>query len=270
MASYHQVQRQTSQSDAEYSPPQEISDYWTEYFNNNQFEHFGYPLKQLLFPALDPSLAFLAHGSYGSAFQSVLDNRNAWSMLIEENPVKFYYNTLFPYLVYALRQLSNLMETVSKNLVFVLNAEYGIQSVLNSVVINNEEDIWIMFDITYEAVKQSIFQIGSQRGVSVKLITLSYPITNESVLLDLTNFLEKHPNASLACMEHITSPTGIVFPISEIIKICRNHGVLSLIDGAHGIGQVNLKLNELDPDFYVTNCHKWLCSARGAAVLCIL
>lgn len=40
-----------------------------------------------------------------------------------------------------------------------------------------------------------------------------------------------------------------------------------LIDGAHALGMLPINLQQLQPDFYVSNCHKWLCGARGSAMM---
>lgn len=40
-----------------------------------------------------------------------------------------------------------------------------------------------------------------------------------------------------------------------------------LIDGAHVVGQIPLNLTDIDPDYYFSNGHKWLCSAKGSAFL---
>jgi selenocysteine lyase/cysteine desulfurase len=52
-----------------------------------------------------------------------------------------------------------------------------------------------------------------------------------------------------------------------MIKACGELGVLSMVDGAQGVGMVPLDLLKADPDFFVSNCHKWLHVPRGCAIL---
>ena len=63
--------------------------------------------------------------------------------------------------------------------------------------------------------------------------------------------------AKLAMFDTVVTFPGIRLPWEELVKACQELGVLSLIDGAHGIGHIDLThLASVSPDFFTSNCYK--------------
>jgi selenocysteine lyase/cysteine desulfurase len=68
-------------------------------------------------------------------------------------------------------------------------------------------------------------------------------------------------------VSHITSRLGIVLPVRELCALAREHGILSVIDGAQAIGQTPVDVRELGCDVYVASPHKWLLAPKGTGFL---
>lgn len=60
---------------------------------------------------------------------------------------------------------------------------------------------------------------------------------------------------------------GVIVPFQRMISILRQNNILSVVDGAHAIGQIPLNIKEIEPDFFATNCHKWLYTPKSSAIL---
>ena len=59
----------------------------------------------------------------------------------------------------------------------------------------------------------------------------------------------------------------MILPIPEIVLEAKSRGIKTIIDGAHVPAHIDLDINNLDPDYYVGACHKWLCCPKGVSFL---
>ena len=107
---------------------------------------------------------------------------------------------------------------------------------------------------------------SQRRGFEVKRVSIPVPVSTHA------NFVERFwrevsSRTRVIFLSHITSPTGLIFPVAEICRRARDAGIMTIIDGSHAPGQIPLNLRGIDPDFYVGITHKWLCAPRGSAFL---
>jgi isopenicillin-N epimerase len=73
--------------------------------------------------------------------------------------------------------------------------------------------------------------------------------------------------ARLFVVDAITSPTGLVFPVEELVRHAKREGALVLVDAAHAPNHIALGFGALGADWVTGNLHKWMFAARGTAVL---
>lgn len=57
----------------------------------------------------------------------------------------------------------------------------------------------------------------------------------------------------VAIIDSIASCPGVLLPWKELVEICKEEGVMSVIDAAHSIGQeLDINLKDADPDFWIS------------------
>ncbi|XDG09821.1 hypothetical protein ABKA04_009436 [Annulohypoxylon sp. FPYF3050] len=170
--------------------------------------------------------------------------------------------------------VAKLLNAPTDTVVFVPNATVGVNTILRNITWNSDsKDEILYFSTIYGACGNTIDCIvdSSDNLVSAREVRLTYPLEDEEVIAALRDAIhasiQSKKRARVCFFDTVSSLPSIRLPFEQITKVCREAGILSLIDGAQGIGMIDIDLEALDPDFFVSNCHKWLYVPRSCAVL---
>lgn len=219
---------------------------------------------------LDPSITFLNHGSYGAMPKPVQAAQQALRDRLERQPVLFLGRELPGELSSALAQVAGYLGAEPQDLAFVPNATFGVNLVARSLErVLRPGDQVLGNDHEYGACANAWEAVCGRSGA--RYVELPLPMPDETTD-GADAYLERiwagvTPRTRVLFLSHITSPTAIRLPVEALVARAREAGILTLIDGAHAPGQLDLDLGALGADFYTGNAHKWLCAPKGAAVL---
>jgi len=215
--------------------------------------------------ALDPGVTFLNHGSFGSCPKPVRLVQTQYRDRLEAEPIDFLVRELEPLLDGARTALAQFVGATNSNLVFVSNATSGVNAVLRSLRFEPDDEL-LVTNQEYNACRNVLNYVAEFWGAKVVVVHAPFPLNapaqwTEAIAQAIT------PKTRIALIDHVTSQTGLVSPIADMIVALRAKGVLVLVDGAHAPGMIPLHLDQWAPDFYTGNCHKWICAPKGAAFL---
>lgn len=224
---------------------------------------FGLPLRRRFL--LERGTAFLNHGSFGATPRAVLAAAARWRLRMEANPDRFLRDVRPGALRAAAGRLARFLHANERDVVFVENATSGVNAVLMSLEFAPGDQI-LATTHTYNAVRQTIREVCRRTGAKLVEARIELPVVNKKYLEDsIKNKLSRRTR--LLVLDHISSPTGLTFPVKRIAAAARARGARVLVDGAHAPGQLALDIPSLGVDWYAGNCHKWLFAPKGCGFL---
>jgi isopenicillin-N epimerase len=227
---------------------------------------FGHGLRE--YWSLDPAVTFLNHGSYGATPRYVQAVQTEWRTQMEAEPVRFMQDELPASYDAARNTLAKFVGAARENLVFVESATAGANAVLQSIDWQPGDKV-VIANHGYPALKNTLRYLAGRYQLQVIEANVPWPIKDAGEVVH-AYLAAIAGGARLLVVDHIFSPLAIETPLVEIAAACRAHGVKLLVDGAHSPVLLPLDIDSLfasGVDWYVGNCHKWLCAPKGAAFL---
>ncbi len=214
---------------------------------------------------LDASVTCLNHGMLGACPSVVLERQSELRARLERQPAAFILRELNPLLDDARQALADLLSCRTDDLALVPNVTTALSSVLRSRAFSPGDEI-LTTDHAYLSCTNLLDFIARQTGARVVTARVPVPLSGPDEVVDAV-LARVTPRTRLAVLDHVTSPTAIVFPIATLVQRLAAQGIDTVVDGAHAPGMLALDVEALGAAYYVGDCHKWLCSPRGAGFL---
>ena len=203
---------------------------------------------------LDPDVVYLNHGSFGACPRPVFERYQEWQRELEREPVQFITSRLPDLLGAARAELGAFVGAPADDLVFVPNATTGVNIAARALELRPGDEV-LATDLEYGACDLTWQHVCERAGARYVRAGVS----------DILEHVSERTRAVF--LSHVTSETALLLPVEDVVARAGAEGLVTIVDGAHAVAQVDLDLAALGADFYAGTCHKWLCGPKGSGFL---
>lgn len=210
---------------------------------------------------LDPSRLFMNIGTTGSMPSAVLTNLDANTRLIARDPT-VTFNT---------QEMRNTIAAGfgadPNEIVMSFNTTDGMSKILNGCVFGKHDEI-ITTNMEHPGGNSPMQMTADRRGVVLKRVNLpTNDVCSDAEILRRFEELYRKNKTRAICFSSPPFLTGIRMPEKELCAWAAEKGLISIIDGAHGPGMLNLNFHDIGCDFYAGAGHKWQCGPGQTGIL---
>ncbi|WP_229473737.1 aminotransferase class V-fold PLP-dependent enzyme [Pseudoduganella lurida] len=214
-------------------------------------------------------VAMLDNGYWGSMARPVVA---AYQRHVEEvNRGNALYGRLeFPAEYEAARgAVANALGVHQDEVVLTLGATEALQALIGGYNRLERGDTVLCADIDYDNMLTTMHWLRQRRGVNVVRIALPEPATYDAVIDCYAQAIAMYPKLRMMLLTHVNHRNGMVLPVAEIGSMARTRGIDVICDTAHGFGQLDMRIPDLQVDFAGINLHKWIGAPVGIGAIYI-
>jgi isopenicillin-N epimerase len=214
---------------------------------------------------LDPNITFLNHGSFGACPKPIFEEYQRLQLELESEPVYFIQKKQATYLKIAKDSLAMYIGCNANDFFFTPNPTFAMNTIMRSLHLEAGDEI-LTTNHEYGAMDRTWNFYCKKSGAKYIRQNISLPVfSKEQMLEEFWSGLTS--KTKIVFLNQISSATALIFPVKDICDKARELGLITIIDGAHVPGQMDLDLTELNPDFYTGTLHKWMLAPKGSSFL---
>ncbi|GGC85134.1 aminotransferase class V [Flavobacterium lutivivi] len=214
---------------------------------------------------LDKNITFLNHGSFGACPKPIFDEFQRFQLELENDPVHFIQKKLPVYLKEAKKPLAKFIGCEMEDFFFTPNPTFAINTVMRSLNLQKDDEI-LTTNHEYGAMDRTWNFFCKKTGAKYIRQEIKLPIVSKEQIIE--EFWKGYTSKTkVVFLNHISSSTALIFPVKEICDKAQELGLITIVDGAHVPGHIDLNITELNPDFYTGTLHKWMLAPKGSSFL---
>ncbi|MCA6422277.1 MAG: aminotransferase class V-fold PLP-dependent enzyme [Flavobacterium sp.] len=214
---------------------------------------------------LDPTITFLNHGSFGACPKPIFEEHQRIQLELETEPVEFIQIKQPKYLKIARESLAKFVGCQAGDLFFTSNPTFAINIIMRSIKLNAGDEI-LATNHEYGAMDRTWNFYCKKSGAKYIRQNISLPVVSKKQMIE--EFWKGYTSKTkVIFLNQISSATALIFPVKEICDKAAALGLITIVDGAHVPGHIDLDISDLNPDYYTGTLHKWMLAPKGSSFL---
>jgi isopenicillin-N epimerase len=163
------------------------------------------------------------------------------------------------------RALAAFLRVTPEEIVITRNTSESNNFVSSGLDLKSGDEVLILDD-NHPSNDEAWRSKAERFGFTVRAIEQKNPHPGPEYYIDAFR-RQLTPRTKVIAFTHVTASVGDLLPAAEICALAREHGALSLVDGAQSFGVLDVDLSKMQPDFYAGSAHKWPCGPKECGVL---
>ena len=219
---------------------------------------------------VEPGPVNLEYGYFGrmtrsvaQAYQQHIDNINRCNSL----PIRQHFEQIGS--VQIRDAVAELLHVPPSTVAITQSASGALQSLIRNYNRLQPGDQLLVSDLEYDSVQNAMRWLAKQRGLELIEISHPHPATFDNLVQSYRDAFARHPRLKLMPLTYVNHRTGLVMPVQAIAEAAREAGIEVILDGAHALGQIDFRLDELGIELAGFNLQKWIGSPLSLGVIYI-
>ncbi|WP_394361206.1 aminotransferase class V-fold PLP-dependent enzyme [Amycolatopsis sp. SB7-3] len=161
------------------------------------------------------------------------------------------------------REIAALINARPRNIAFAASATHAYSTALSSIRFEPGD---VVLTTRNDFISNQIAFLSLRKRFGVEIVHA--PDTREGgVDVEAMAARMRTRKPKLVAATHIPTNSGLVQPVAEIGRHCRELGLLYLVDACQSIGQYPIDVEEIGADLLTSTCRKFLRGPRGSGFL---